>query len=332
MCQDAFVQVKELLSTAPVLYTPTKHDYLVLETDASDVGAGGCLKAFNAYNKLQGIVGYCSKKFGKSELNWHIIEKEAFTIIPGTSHFRHYLIGCRFTIKCDNRVVTYIQDKHDFKNKKLLNWALALSEFDMDIVHIPSKNNAISDYLSRMHAIANVASVVDVSTQNNDVNNELMTEQQQDKCCKAACEYIVNKEDFDVSRLGPLKQYRKMLNIQDGVLHWKNKVVVPETLRGKILFLCHDHPTSGHYAIQRTLERFKEKFFWPKALVDVENWVKSCKECNSYNIPRPGYVKCKLQPIESDSRFQLVCYDLAGPFMPTSSRGNKYVIIIVDHF
>ena len=39
-----------------------------------------------------------------------------------------------------------------------------------------------------------------------------------------------------------------------------------------------------------------------------------------------------LKPIETDSRFQLVCYDLAGPFIPTSSRGNKYVLIVVDHF
>ena len=91
-CQDAFVKVKDLLISAPVLYTPTKQDKFVFETDASDVGVGGCLKATNgSSNKLSGIIGYCSKKFNKSEINWHIIEKEAFAIIFGTTHFRHYL-------------------------------------------------------------------------------------------------------------------------------------------------------------------------------------------------------------------------------------------------
>ena len=28
----------------------------------------------------------------------------------------------------------------------------------------------------------------------------------------------------------------------------------------------------------------------------------------------------------------MVCYDLAGPFPPVTSRGNRYAIIIVDHF
>lgn len=328
-CQEAFSKVKEILCTAPVLYTPSKCDKLVLETDACDIGAGGCLKAYDNNNKLIGVVGYCSKKFKEAEINWHIIEKEAFAIVHGTTHFKHYLIGGKFTIKCDNRVVTYIQDKQDLKNKKLLNWALTLCEFDFDIIHIPSKNNKISDYLSRFHVMA----TTDEDIGNYDtVDSEIKLCQQKDSWCKAATEYVKNKKHFEVDRLGEFKSFRKQLNIQDGVLCWKDKYVVPQSLRGKILYLCHDHPASGHYAVQRTLDRFKDKFFWPKALLDVDNWIKSCQKCNSFNIPRPGYTKCSLQPIETDHRFQLVCYDLAGPFIPTSSQGNKYVLIIVDHF
>ena len=73
-CEDAFRKIKEILSSAPVLYTPNKYDKLVLETDACDVGVGGCLKAYNASDKLLGIVGYCIKKFREPEVNWHIID------------------------------------------------------------------------------------------------------------------------------------------------------------------------------------------------------------------------------------------------------------------
>ena len=43
-------------------------------------------------------------------------------------------------------------------------------------------------------------------------------------------------------------------------------------------------------------------------------------------------MKAPLQPIETTGRFQLVCYDLAGPFSPVTARGNTYVLIVVDHF
>ena len=325
-CQKAFETVKDILCSAPVLYTPSKSDKFVLETDASDIGIGGCLKAYNTSNDLVGIVGYCSKKFSKSELNWHIIEKEGFAVVFGVEHYRHFLIGSEFTIKCDNRVVTYIMEKRELKNKKLLNWALILSEFDFNIIHIASKFNAISDYLSRMHA--SIVSTISGA----DIDNELYIEQQKDSTCTSGIEYVNNNKDFNVLRLGDLKQFRKGLNVRNGILCWKGKYVVPKSLRGRVLFFCHDHPTSGHYAVQRTLDRFKERFFWPKALIDVDNWVRSCRKCNSFNTPRPGYTKCELKPIESDQRFQIVCYDLAGPFMPVTVRGNKYVIIIVDHF
>ena len=52
---------------------------------------------------------------------------------------------------------------------------------------------------------------------------------------------------------------------------------------------------------------------------------------NITNLSR-GFVKAQLHPIESDNRFQLVCFDLAGPFIPTTTRGNQHALIIVDHF
>ena len=62
------------------------------------------------------------------------------------------------------------------------------------------------------------------------------------------------------------------------------------------------------------------------------NWIHSCTECNEYNNPPKGFVKAQLHSIESDNRFQLVCFDLARPFIPTTTRGNQYALIIVDHF
>ena len=55
-CQKAFEQLKSIMSTAPILYSPTTSDKFILETDASTIGLGGCLKAVNDRGTY--IIGY----------------------------------------------------------------------------------------------------------------------------------------------------------------------------------------------------------------------------------------------------------------------------------
>ncbi len=322
-CQKSFEKLKSIMSTPPVLHSPTKSDKFILETDASVVGLGGCLKAVN--DEGTHVVGYCSKKFVDNEISWNIVKKEAFAIIHNVKHFHHYLIGNPFTIRCDNRIVCYIKEKNKPKNKKLLNWALELGDYDYVVEHIPSKNNEIADCLSRLMCVT-----TDMS---NLSDEEFVNQQDLDPECVAAKLYLLSgKRGFDVKKLGTLKRHRKDLNIENGVLKWKHRYVVPTGLRLKVMNLCHSHPMSGHFATERTYQRFSDRYFWPGAPNDVETYVNSCEKCNQFNPPRTSYTRAPLQPIETDTRFQLVCYDLAGPFLPTTVRGNCYVLIIVDHF
>ena len=83
-CQIAFDKLK-LVSSPPVLHSPSKGDIFVLESDASDVGVGCCLKAINKHGEF--IVGYCSKKFVNSEIRWNIVEKS----LPSGAKVYHFL-------------------------------------------------------------------------------------------------------------------------------------------------------------------------------------------------------------------------------------------------
>ena len=189
--------------------------------------------------------------------------------------------------------------------------------------HVPSKNNNIADCLSRIMCIS-VCSLSD---------KKFLHVQGSDEECREAMLYVAaGKRNYDVTKLGSLKRHRKHLHVDNNILKWKNKYVVPQGLRKEILELCHDHPMAGHFAVERTYQRFSEKYFWPGAPADVEHYVNSCEKCNEFNHPRNSYVRAPLQPIETARRFQLVCYDLAGPFLPATIRGNRYVLIIVDHF
>ena len=55
-------------------------------------------------------------------------------------------------------------------------------------------------------------------------------------------------------------------------------------------------------------------------------------KCNQFQPPPGGYVKAPLQPICTSIRLEIVCFDLAGPFIPKTPRGNQCALILVDHF
>ena len=169
-CQIAFENVKSLLIEPPVLISPSDKSDFILETDASDFGIGYCLKVYEKNQEF--IVGYGSSKFSESELKWNVVEKEAHAILEAIIKNRHFLLGKKIIIKTDSQVLTYLHVKREPKNKKILNWALQLSEYDYDLVHIPSKLNGISDCLSRIHPICVIDDVQFVFD-----NDKLISEQ-----------------------------------------------------------------------------------------------------------------------------------------------------------
>ena len=323
-CQTAFDSVKNQLSKPPVLRSPTAFDDFILETDASDTGIGGCLKILSPGSNMESLVGFHSEKFDDQHKRWHIVEKEAFSILQNVQTFKHYLIGKRFTLRTDNRILTYMKTS---KSKKLANWALQLSDFNFDIVHIPSSDNRISDFFSRIYEHVCIVSELSPALS----SDHLRAAQEADKHLHQAVRYVNGKKNFDVEKLGPLKRYRKFLKLdENGVLLWKTKVVLPAKFQHLVLGLAHDHPAAGHFAEDRTWKNVTSKFFWPGAHDDVVNWVRSCKACNEHAIRT--YVKRPLQPIPTEGRFELVCYDLAGPFIPSKREGNLYALVVVDHF
>ena len=74
-----------LLSEAPFLTSPMYTNTIILETDASDIGIGSCLKRANEFAE-EFIVNY---KFSDMELRCNVVEKEAHAIITAIKKNRH---------------------------------------------------------------------------------------------------------------------------------------------------------------------------------------------------------------------------------------------------
>ena len=72
--------------------------------------------------------------------------------------------------------MTYLHCKNEPKDKKLLNWALQLSEYDYEIVHTPSTLNGVSYCFSRIKIICLISNIPSLLN-----DYEVISEQSKDK-------------------------------------------------------------------------------------------------------------------------------------------------------
>ena len=59
----------------------------------------------------------------------------------------------------------------------------------------------------------------------------------------------------------------------------RHAVVVPETLEPEILKGVHDSPFSGHIGVIKTLDKIRDRFYWPGMRESVELYIRECPVC-----------------------------------------------------
>ncbi|XP_033114042.1 uncharacterized protein LOC117114484 [Anneissia japonica] len=117
-----------------------------IETDASETVIAAAL------NQAGRPVAFFFRQLTGPERNHPAIEKEALAIIKAVRYWSYYLTGRRFTLKTDQKSVSYIfdmQHKGKIKNEKMRRWRIELSCFTFEIVYRPGKENVPPDTLTR---------------------------------------------------------------------------------------------------------------------------------------------------------------------------------------
>ena len=83
--------------------------------------------------------------------------------------------------------------------------------------------------------------------------------------------------------------------IKEGILFYKNRVMVPEKIVPLILHLVHD--CMGHFGIEKTIKRVATKYFWLNLDNDVQNWVRSCTTCQCRKAGKQPCAELKPMPV-----------------------------------
>ncbi|GJP30198.1 hypothetical protein CLOM_g23263 [Closterium sp. NIES-68] len=149
--QEAVEQLKQALTSTPVLILPDpKRDY-VIEADASDQAVGGVLMQDQG-NGLQPIA-YLSKKLHGAELNYPIHNKEALAIIIVFKTWRCYLEGRKTTVYTDHCSQKYLKTQPSLSRRQVRWIDFLETHFHYDIVYKPGHKKK-ADSLSRPAHVA----------------------------------------------------------------------------------------------------------------------------------------------------------------------------------
>ena len=148
--QQAFDQLKQALSSAPILSHPRTEGQFILDTDASNEGIGAVLS--QVQDGEEKVITFGSKTLTKTEKNYCITRKELLAVVHFVQQFKHFLLGRRFLVRTDNSAVRYWTQIHSETydpQGQTARWMVKLAMFDFEIKHRPGKQHSNADGVSR---------------------------------------------------------------------------------------------------------------------------------------------------------------------------------------
>ncbi|CAN6711694.1 unnamed protein product [Malus baccata var. baccata] len=328
-CTESFNQLKELLTTAPIIVPPDWSLPFELMCDASDYALGAVLG--QRKDKRPHVIYYASRTLNDAQLNYSTTEKELLAVVFALDKFRSYLIGTKVIVFTDHAALKYLLTKKEAK-PRLIRWILLLQEFDIEIRDKKGSENVVADHLSRM--VHNEESLPILETF---PDEQLLS-------IKVSAPWYADIVNFLVSKRIPSEFTRHQRDklrhdarfyVWDDPYLWKfcpDQIIrrcVHDSECHSILSFCHTYACGGHFGTQRTaLKVLQCGFYWPSIFKDAKTFCLTCDKCQ-----RMGGISAKDQmpqvSILNVEIFDVWGIDFMGPF--PSSYGFTYILLAVDY-
>lgn len=306
---QAFRSIKEKLISAPVMANPDFNLPFTVQTDASDHAIAGVLT--QVQNGDEKVIAYHSQKLSGAELNYHAAEKEGLAAIRCIEKFRCYIEGTQFTLVTDSSALTFIMRSKWRTSSRLSRWSIELQQYDMVLKHRKGRDNIVPDALSRS------MEVLEVDTKTDWYSRLFVSVQREPE----------KFMDFKIEGNKLYKYVSSQSDVLDYTFDWK--MCIPESKRTEILTKEHDN--AFHVGFEKTIDKIKRRYYWPRMSADVKRYVSNCEVCKRIKhsttsvVPEMGNQRVTTKP------FQILTMDYIQS-LPRSSRGNAHLLVLMDVF
>jgi hypothetical protein len=264
-CNEAFEQLKTLLTTAPVLAQPDITKPFDVYCDASGSGLGCVLMQEDR------VIAYASRQLRRHEEHYPTHDLELATVVHALKIWRHYMLGNICHIYTDHKSLKYIFTESEL-NMRQRRWLELIKDYELEIHYHPGKANVVADALSRKvscHCLM-------VKTSDNTLCQEMeklnLGMVQQGTLNQLKLESIILQKIIDAQKdnLG-MKHIREKIRAgtakcfkehNQGVIWFNNRIVVPknEELRQQILDEAHLSRYSIHPGSTKMYHDLKQHY------------------------------------------------------------------------
>ncbi|WJZ87576.1 hypothetical protein VitviT2T_006946 [Vitis vinifera] len=329
-CQKSFEELKQFLTTAPIVRAPNWKLPFEVMCDASGLAMGAVLGKREDGKPY--VIYYARKTLNEAQRNYTTTDKELLAVVFALDKFRAYLVGSFIVVFTDHSALKYLLTKQDAK-ARLIRWILLLQEFNLQIWDKKGVENVVADHLSRL-VIAHDSHGLPI---NDDFPDEsLMSIKVAPWYCHIA-NYLVTGEVPSEWSAQDKKHFFAKIHAYyceepflfkycaDQII----KKCVPEQEQSGILSRCHDSACGGHFASQKiAMKVVQSGFWWPSLFKDAHSMCKGCDWCQRLGkLTRRNMMP--LNPILIVDVFDVWGINFMGPFL--ISFGHSCILVGVDY-
>ena len=283
-----------------------------------------------------------------AETRFAPVEGEALAVQWALESTRHYTLGNpKLLVATDHKPLLKIlgdRKLEDIANPRLMRLKEKTLRWHFDIIHVPGKTHVGPDTLSRKQIMVALVNVLAVDNEDSSEVEEMesiiesmvaanmphpVTWQQvrdavaSDKIMAMLLDQITEgfppEKAFLRLELREFFQHRDHLSQVDGVPLYKERVIVPVSLRVAVLETLH----SAHQGVTGMTLRAQSGVWWPGITPQIKEIRDKCKICTEYAPSQPS---APPQPLpQPDYPFQQIVTDYF------QSSGHHY-LVIADRF
>ena len=311
--ESALTNLKEALGNSVLLYHLSDDGTLTLTTDASDKAIGGVLHDLRKTGERVPLA-FFSRKLSPAERNYSVFDKELLAIYASTLKFRQFIEGRFCTVFTDHKpvVASFLKSTdHSPRQSRQLSF---LSEYIDEMHHISGSDNIVADALSRPEEAEEISVA--------HINCEAF-----DLASIAASQTPEFKSEMTKAYSSGTRVVEIAPNIS--LLCDNGNIPRPILPTEKRISIFHHFHNLSHANWKATSKLICERFTWPSARKDVQQWCKECLECQRSKVSR--HTKTPVTSISGfPNRFEHVHMDIVGPLPAVADSSFRYIVTFID--